>query len=293
MRDRLALGLVEALEESVGGGGRGSLPEDRDALGGRRLPPVGLCDDVRAACAEIADERRAGADRPSMRSGRSSPARRRRWTPSGTTSRARARHVASYLLALDTINFGSGWFPTLNKRPGCSGYYTVAWALADHFRREGPWESGELRRIDQPTIALILGQDPGHELMGLYAEALQGPRALPRRPDRARRDRRRRRLGPGSRAQTSPHGMPFFDDHGFYKRAQIVPNDLALAGIAAVRRPRRAHDLRRQPRPARAPRRRRARIRRRARRGHRLRRAAAPGRRRARDPRLARCTPAS
>jgi hypothetical protein len=26
--------------------------------------------------------------------------------------------------------------------------------------------------------------------------------------------------------------MPFFDDRGFYKRAQIVPNDLALAGVA-------------------------------------------------------------
>jgi hypothetical protein len=26
--------------------------------------------------------------------------------------------------------------------------------------------------------------------------------------------------------------MPFFDDQGFFKRAQIVPNDLALAGLA-------------------------------------------------------------
>ena len=26
--------------------------------------------------------------------------------------------------------------------------------------------------------------------------------------------------------------MPFFDDRGFYKRAQITPNDLALAGVA-------------------------------------------------------------
>jgi hypothetical protein len=26
--------------------------------------------------------------------------------------------------------------------------------------------------------------------------------------------------------------MPFFDDVGFWKRAQIVPNDLALAGVA-------------------------------------------------------------
>ena len=41
------------------------------------------------------------------------------------------------MLALDSINFGSGWFPTLRKRPGCSGYFTVAWALADRFRAAG------------------------------------------------------------------------------------------------------------------------------------------------------------
>jgi hypothetical protein len=28
-------------------------------------------------------------------------------------------------------------------------------------------------------------------------------------------------------------GMPFFDDPGFYKRAQITANDLVLAGVAA------------------------------------------------------------
>jgi hypothetical protein len=28
-------------------------------------------------------------------------------------------------------------------------------------------------------------------------------------------------------------GMPFFDDRGFFKRAQIVPSDLALAGLAS------------------------------------------------------------
>jgi hypothetical protein len=29
-------------------------------------------------------------------------------------------------------------------------------------------------------------------------------------------------------------GMPFFDDRGFYKRAQIVPSDLALAGVVEL-----------------------------------------------------------
>ena len=42
-----------------------------------------------------------------------------------------------FTLTLDAINFGSGWFPTLRKRPGCSGYFTVAWALTDRFRADG------------------------------------------------------------------------------------------------------------------------------------------------------------
>ena len=49
--------------------------------------------------------------------------------------------VAMYMLTLDAINFGSGWFPTLRKRPGSSGYYTVAWSLAERFREVGPWSA--------------------------------------------------------------------------------------------------------------------------------------------------------
>ena len=37
---------------------------------------------------------------------------------------------AAYWLTLDAINFGSGWFPTLRKRPGLSGYSTIAAALS-------------------------------------------------------------------------------------------------------------------------------------------------------------------
>src|SRR4051795_5632124 len=81
--------------------------------------------------------------------------------------------VAAYLLTLDTINFGSGWFPALRKRPGCSGYYTISWALADRFRARGPWSNDELRRMDPDELADVLGQERGHELMRLYAEALR------------------------------------------------------------------------------------------------------------------------
>src|SRR4051794_11963105 len=32
---------------------------------------------------------------------------------------------AAFQLTLNAINFGSGWFPTLRKRPGMSGFRTV------------------------------------------------------------------------------------------------------------------------------------------------------------------------
>src|SRR2546430_1584950 len=67
--------------------------------------------------------------------------------------------VAAYLLTLDAINFGSGWFPTVRKRPGCSGYYTVASALADKFRAGGPWSAEELRELDAPAVARVLEQE--------------------------------------------------------------------------------------------------------------------------------------
>jgi hypothetical protein len=137
--------------------------------------------------------------------------------------------VATYLLTLDAINFGSGWFPTLRKRPGSSGYYTVARALADRFRADGPWSNAELRELDAATVARVLGQDPGHELMALFARALNdlgawlGERGALEAVDAGSAERL---------AADLAAGMPFFDDRGFWKRAQIVPNDLALAGIA-------------------------------------------------------------
>jgi Potential Queuosine, Q, salvage protein family len=152
--------------------------------------------------------------------------------------------VAAYLLTLDAINFGSGWFPTLRKRTGCSGYYTVSWALADQFRAHGPWSNDELRRMEADLLADVLGQDRGHELMALYAEALRdlggwlGDEAPLAKVEAEA-------ASPGWRGDTPPPGstasaeslaealrsMPFYDDVGFWKRAQITANDLHLAGV--------------------------------------------------------------
>src|SRR3954469_7626476 len=107
---------------------------------------MGLCDRVRensAAIAASASHVRIDLDRV----GEIEPGPAPELDPERHFLEGSREDVAAYLLALDAINFGSGWFPTLRKRPGSSGYYTVAWALADRFRSHGPWSNAELRAL--------------------------------------------------------------------------------------------------------------------------------------------------
>ena len=84
--------------------------------------------------------------------------------------------TAAFFLILDTINFGSGYFPHMDKRPGRSGYYTVAGCLNDYFKERGPLSALELTRLTPEDCARIFGQDfknrPIAELMRLFAQAL-------------------------------------------------------------------------------------------------------------------------
>ena len=91
---------------------------------------MALCDDVRAHCARIAGSARSVAiDVAALTTLAAAP----------TATLDPAIHyldgpreaVARYLLTLDSINFGSGWFPILRKRSGCcagaaSGHATAA-----------------------------------------------------------------------------------------------------------------------------------------------------------------------
>jgi hypothetical protein len=143
--------------------------------------------------------------------------------------------VADYLTALDAVNFGSGWFPTLRKRQESgrpvSGYETVAWALADHVRTNGPPTAAWLRGVSTREIAQILGQPPESELMSLYAQAL---RELGRFLGERRAEDVVAECGGSAEklAEALAKGMAMFNDQGFYKRAQILPADLATAGVA-------------------------------------------------------------
>lgn len=80
---------------------------------------------------------------------------------------------AAFVLCLDAINFGSGWWPTIRKRPGHSGYFTIAAGLTERFRGSGPWSAAELSTIDTAEIATVLGQDPDHPLLADFAATLR------------------------------------------------------------------------------------------------------------------------
>jgi Potential Queuosine, Q, salvage protein family len=80
---------------------------------------------------------------------------------------------AAFTLTLDAINFGSGWWPEIRKRPGRSGFYTMALGLRERFDAHGPWPAEELAAIEPAEVAATLGQDTSHELMRLYSESLR------------------------------------------------------------------------------------------------------------------------
>jgi hypothetical protein len=144
--------------------------------------------------------------------------------------------VATYLLCADAINFGSGWFPTLNKRlradgTPVSGATTIAWDLADAFRAHGAPDAAALRSTRADQLAGLLGQRADHELMSLYAQALRQLGAW--LGERTPLDVVAAAEGSAvAFAGALAGGMAMWDDRGFFKRAQLAASDLALAGLA-------------------------------------------------------------
>ncbi|HOD36718.1 MAG TPA: queuosine salvage family protein [Syntrophales bacterium] len=154
----------------------------------------------------------------------------------------RGEDTASFLLTLNAVNFGSGYFPHLRKRPGLSGYFTVASSLNDFYRKHGPPPAEALAKLRTGDCAGIFGQDvssgPAAELMSLFAKALNdlGMYLIEHFDGRfvdlieAAGDSAERLVGILS-------GMPFFNDVEqcgplrvpFFKRAQITAADLSLA----------------------------------------------------------------
>jgi hypothetical protein len=153
----------------------------------------------------------------------------------------RREELAAFWLTLDAINFGSGWFPTLRKRPGRSGYFTIAGGVRDRFQDYGPWSAEELANIAAAEVAEVLHQDPEHELMGLFGSSL---RDLGARIARDYHGRFAAVVDQAGRSAatlvTTLAGWRCFEDTSnyeglsvpFLKRAQIAAADLALADVA-------------------------------------------------------------
>ena len=148
----------------------------------------------------------------------------------------------TYILTLDTVNFGSGYFPYMQKRPGMSGYFTVASLLKDHFEKHGPLSARALNELSVEACCKLFAQDLDHpvraDLMRHFTQALNdlGSYLLERFQGRfsaliEAAD------GSAERLATSLAEMPYFQDVAtyqdirvpLYKRAQITASDLSLA----------------------------------------------------------------
>ena len=144
---------------------------------------------------------------------------------------------AAHLLQLDAINFGSGWFPTLRKPPGLSGFRTIERGLL----ARGPWTAPELVQLGAPECAAVFGQDRDHPLMTRFAIALNElGAAVEREHDGA--FLALARAGEGSAVALAERlaRLPTWADVStydgapvpFFKRAQLAAADLHRHGIA-------------------------------------------------------------
>lgn len=204
-----------------------------------------ILDQIRTAAARVAGEaRHVAIDRARM----STLAEDLTALPSAPLGHEADCHLlvggeatAAFFVILDTINFGSGWFPVLRKEPGRSGYFTIAKRLTSHFRAKGVWSAREMAVLTPARIAVILGQEENpavEELLTLYARALRDLGSLLESRYAGQPVRLIEAAGGGAaRLVELLAVMPFFQDsplHGgrpapIYKRAQLMAADLALA----------------------------------------------------------------
>lgn len=208
--------------------------------------PDPVPDRVRAACAWVAGRARAvgiieGAIEPYAAGLSIAAAAPQAEIPlPGSDREARS----AFVVCLDAINFGSGWWSTIRKRPGLSGYSTIEAGLVERFRGEGPWSARELTRLSPADVAAVTGQDPAHPLMERYAASLRdvGERVL------AEHDGSFEALidaAGGSAVALADllAGWDAFVDVSiydgepapFFKRAQIAAADLNRTGVAELR----------------------------------------------------------
>jgi Potential Queuosine, Q, salvage protein family len=189
---------------------------------------VSFCEDIRRACrATVASARWVRIDDEALvRIGAGEPPR---LDPADHYLDGPPEAVATYVLALDAVNFGSGWFAELSAQ-GPFGYETVAAALATRFRGPRPWTAASLGALTRDEVAATFALPAGHALTGHFTAALRELGAF--LGDRgalaviAAADGSAERMA----AQLAA-GMAMWRDP-LAKRAQLAASDLALAGVA-------------------------------------------------------------
>jgi len=202
--------------------------------------------EVRAACAEVAGAARwVRIDRPAV-ARYAAFLNRQHLSPLQMDPACHylghEEATLAFLLTLDAVNFGSGYFPDIFSSAERSGFRTVALALKEHYERHGPLPAVELSHLGRGDCARIFGFDPGNpaaaELLSLFARSLNqlGTFLL------------NHYTGDFSRFVSAAGGsaerlvgllaaIPFFKDVSslggrpvpFYKRAQLVAADLHIA----------------------------------------------------------------
>lgn len=211
-----------------------------------RTMGAGLTDRIREACREVSGRaRKVNIDENRVRQYAGELPSDEAVQPAHDADchyKGRGEDTLAFFITLDCINFNSGYNPYLKKRPGRSGYFTIADALTDHFRRHGPISAAALGRLTASDCAGLFGQDMRNavagELMTLFAEALNAlGRLLQERYDSRFENLVNAAGGSAEKLVELLLDMPFYRDIGrygdievpFLKRAQITAADLHLA----------------------------------------------------------------
>lgn len=150
--------------------------------------------------------------------------------------------TVNYFFVLDSINFGSGYFPHLKTIPGKTGYFTVAAKLKQELIKRNFLDCNFLINVSPQECCRIFDQDHNQkvifELMQLFAQAMNqlGEFVLSRYSG-SFTELLRSADGSAARMVEILSEMPFYQDKATYKnfevffmkRAQITVSDLNIA----------------------------------------------------------------
>jgi len=203
------------------------------------MSPVSLPDEVRAACAWAAERARwVQVEEGAIAEYAAALPQAAQDGPAPFADDPET--AAAFAICMNAINFGSGWWPTIRKRPGHSGYGTMAAGVTDRFATRGRWSAEELATMSAERIAEVVSQDSDHPLMPQFAVALRDV------GDRIQSDHGGRFLDPVENADSIPTlaatfanwdafaDVSRYEDRAipFFNRAQLAAADLHRAGVA-------------------------------------------------------------